>query len=165
MNKTKQKISEGFIIRKARPDDAKEISKLVVENILKVKENNYTPAQTKAWLEINTSEEMKEYLGQTDMFVLTSADEKRILSTIALANKDVIEMVYTAHDQIGNGLGSILLSFIEVIAIENKVKKLNLVSTPFAKPFYLSKGFKVIGAKNIPYGKEYFFEYEMEKKL
>jgi GNAT superfamily N-acetyltransferase len=74
-------------------------------------------------------------------------DKGKILGTIDLYNNE-IKGFYIHHDYIEHGYGSILLRFIEDLAIKNKYRKLKLNTNQSAVGFYLKKGYKI--KKRIP---------------
>ena len=70
-------------IRKATPKDAKKISYLIQTNIKKVKDQNYSPSQSKVWTRANTPKGVLDKLKKREVtFCLT--EEEKIIGIIGL---------------------------------------------------------------------------------
>lgn len=98
---------------------------------------------------------------------LVAIEKGRIVGfvDISRAHPEKLWGLYVHRDFIGKGVGSRLLKKIEEVAKRKGVKKFVTSSTVTAKPFYKSKGFKVLKAARHPIGHRKLRVFIMEKVL
>lgn len=148
-------------LRKATKEDAPLISKLIRIST-ELNPNNYSKEQQAAWIEYNTTARTEKYLKDRDIYCAFQNGE--LIGTIALKGNEVLGF-YVDFNRRGQGVGSILLSYLEEKAIEKKLVELYLSSTPSAEKFYKSKGFVPVRVIVVSiFGVDYP-EVEMKKVL
>ena len=148
-------------IREATIHDARRISYLI-NKITESNPNQYTTEQIKAWQKYNAPSQIKKQI--RDRKVFCAFKNNKLIGTIALKNDEVVGF-NVSYSFRGRGIGSILLSYLEVYAKQNHIKKLYLTSTSSALKFYLSKGYIASGAINFSIFGIDFPEVKMQKEL
>lgn len=156
---------DKIIIRKARKNDVEDISKLIINNIKKVKENKYTKEQKDSWVSFNSPEHQLRRLKDSDRDIFILEKDSKIIVVGGITKKGEIKTLYADYKKRGSGYGTRMFNFLEGYARKHKLKKLSLTATPSAVDFYSSNGFKIIKEENVFYNGLYFLETEMEKKL
>lgn len=158
-------MNEELIIRKAREEDAEKISKLIVDNIKNVKENNYSKEQENSWISFNSPEHQIRRLNDSNRKIFILLKISKILAVGSITKDGEIKTLYVNYKERGKGYGHKMFLFLENYSKENKIKKLFLTATPSAVKFYLSQGFRIIKTESVFYNGIYFLETKMEKKL
>ena len=152
-------------IRKARPEDAKEIVKLVRETIRKVNSEDYTKKQVNAWVSSNKAKKMREFIaGKRKVFVAVDKDKIIGMATWTQSENQV-GALYVQKDRIGEGIGKKLYDRVEEEARKAGTKELKLYSTITAVPFYKKRGYKSVRKTHVTMNKVKIPCVIMKKKL
>jgi N-acetylglutamate synthase-like GNAT family acetyltransferase len=96
------------------------------------------------------------------MFCLKKENE--IIGCIDL-EKNKIGGLFIKHNHIKKGYGKKLMKFIENYARKKQIKKLSLLSTKYALPFYKKLGYKKKEKVSFIYEGVKFKAQKMEKKV
>lgn len=132
-------------IRNYQPDDARDLVDIYYNTIHKINIQDYTKKQVDAWApesSLKVDGRMKKWeklkplvaiIGDT-IVGFTEFDEKT----------GYIDCFYVHHDYIGKGVGTALMSRINDIAQNHKVRRIFAAVSITAKPFFEANGFKVI---------------------
>jgi GNAT superfamily N-acetyltransferase len=155
-------MKNDITIRPAIIEDAAAISQLVIENANETLLAHYNVEQWNAFSIYYTIEEVEANIKAIEVFCAVIDND--IVGTIALDN-DFIIGFYTRLQNIGQGLGSQLLTFIENYAANNGIKKLQLAASPAGAAFYAKKGWQIIEELDMLYKGVPFRETLMEKAL
>jgi len=148
-------------IRRAELGDVKKISQLKKKTI-EIINTEYNKKQLNVLRKDYSIENIKKNVESREVFCLVDGED--ILGVTDLKN-DKIGSLFVRHDSVGKGYGGKLLNFIENYAKRKRVRKVWLYSTPYAKEFYLNKGFKIVD-KGIWINRGIKFpEVKMEKNL
>ncbi len=126
-------------IRKATIHDARRISYLIKKNTEKVEENNYSDAQIRAWKQANSPKAITQLLKERTIFC--AFQNNKLLGTIGLKGSEVVG-VYVSYSKRGQGIGKVLLTYLEEYARSNNIQSLVLTSTISAVKFYKSLGYR-----------------------
>ena len=146
-------------IRKAKKEDAQEITKLRRDNLGKIDSNKYLKKVVDFLIKRDTIERNLKHIKERDFFCLV--EDNVILGTIGL-DKDEVTDMFIKSNFVRKGLGSKLIKFIERHAKKKGLKKIWLESAQFSKVFYEKNGFKM---KKIVDKGNNKINYLMEKKL
>jgi N-acetylglutamate synthase-like GNAT family acetyltransferase len=149
-------------IRKAKPKDAKEISKIRKNTFKNIILKNNPIDNIKFFNRQNTEKKILEKIKKRDMFCLIK--DNQIIGAIDL-EKNKIGGFFIHHKHIRKGNGTILLRFIEDYARKKKIKKVRLYSTKYGYPFYLKHKYKLIKKRFWNINGRRVINYEMEKRL
>jgi putative acetyltransferase len=150
-------------IRKARPEDAKEISKLVKQTFKNVNSKDYpTKEHILFFNSKNTKKKILKKIKKYEMFCII--EKNNIIGTVHLRG-DMIGGFYIKHDQVRKGVGTRLLKFIEDYARKKGIKKVWLYSTKYGYPFYLKNNYKLVKKGFWKVNNSRAINYNMEKKL
>jgi GNAT superfamily N-acetyltransferase len=87
-----------------------------------------------------------------------------IIGTIALEN-DFVVGFYTKVEHLNQGVGRLLMEFIEKYAQKNKLKEIRLAASPAALTFYYKNGWTKVEDIIANYGGVAFNETLMSKKI
>ena len=134
-----------MIIRKAKPSDLKEMSILRKNTIRKFNAKDYPRMVFLDLLRRNSVLELRKKLEKKDIFC--AIDKGEIVGTVGL-EEDKIWGMYTKVSRRGEGIGTKLMDFIEEHAKKSGLKVLLAYSTPYARSFYIKRGFKFKGYLN-----------------
>jgi N-acetylglutamate synthase-like GNAT family acetyltransferase len=155
-------MQPSITIRPALIEDAAAISQLVIENANSTLLAHYNAEQWKAFISYYTIEEVEANIKTIKVFC--ALVDNNIVGTIAL-DIDFVIGFYTRLQNIGQGVGKHLLTFIENYAANNGIKKLQLAASPAGAAFYLKKGWQIIEELDMFYKDVPFRETLMEKAL
>jgi len=128
-------------IRKAKSKDAKEISKLRINNIKNIVSKSYNKKWINKLIEWNSVEHIKNHIKNRDVFCM--AEKDKILGTVDLEGNK-LGSLYIKSEIVGKGIGKKLLIFIEEYARKKKLKKLYLYTTKNAFNFYKKFGYRLL---------------------
>jgi len=149
-------------IIKANQNDIKKISRLIQESIENVGDPQYSKEQIEAWKTRYSEEKVEKKIGQELMFKLE--EEGELIATISL-HESKVSALYIRHNQKGKGIGTQMLKFIEQKAKEEKMKKLELSSTPIAVHFYEKNGYRKIRDNKFQIANTYLPQVIMGKEI
>jgi len=156
-------IKQEMKIRKARPVDAEEISKLIRQTFKNIISKDYPKKEhTLFFNRKNTKKKVLEKIKSHEMFYIT--DKNKILGTIYFDN-DLVGGLYIRHDYIKKGIGTKLLKFIENYARKKGIKKVRLYSTKYGYPFYLKNNYRLVKKGFWIVFNSRAINYYMEKRL
>jgi len=146
IEKLKDNVNKGnlssVIIRKAKPEDVKRISKLRRQTLEKVNRNDYPHAA----IDFLKKEEympaiILKKLKTRKIFVLVN-QEGKILGCIDInLNTERVSGLYIDHRNLGKGYGLKLMQFIKKFAQAKNLKKIILHPTKTAYSFYKKLGY------------------------
>lgn len=149
-------------IRKATKKDARKISSLRRKTLREINKNDYPKVFHDTLINKNSSKEIIKKMKKGDMFCAWRGDA--LLGTIELRD-DKISGLYIKTSEIGRGLGTKLMDFIEDYARSKKIKKVRLYSTKFAFNFYKKRGYHLLPSGYWKIGKESVKDKLMVKEL
>lgn len=130
-----------MIIEKAKPSQAEEISKLRIDSIKKYNSNDHTKEEMEYLLTRQTPEVLKKKIESRHFFV--AVENNKILGSVDLEDNET-KGLYVLSSEIKKGLGTKLLSYIELIGKKNGIKVMNICATKSAIPFYEKNGYKLV---------------------
>ena len=130
-----------MIIRKAKTEDAEEISKLRISTIKAFPQDNDTPEEMDFVIKRNTPESIAEKIKTRDIF--NRIEKGKIIGNIEL-HGDQLNNLYVDKDRLKQGIGKKLLLFIEDYAKKKGITYLHFRSTPSAILFYKKFGYKIV---------------------
>lgn len=131
-------------IRKARQEDAREITQLVRDTIKKVNAKDYTKEQINAWAPTNKTDAYRKMIKEgRKIWVAVDKDEIIGMATLK-PRENQVGGFYIKHDKIGRGIGKKLNERIEKEAKKEGITEITLYSTTTAIPFYQKRGYKKI---------------------
>ena len=153
-----------MVIREFNVDDTEAIVHLFTETVRKINSRDYSKAQIEAWAPQNPDlHKWRNRLVKTITFV--AEENGRVIGFAQLESNGHIDCFYIAHDFINKGVGSKLLLEIEERAKSLDITKLFTEASITAKPFFLSKGFKVVKEQLVELQGIRFRNYIVEKNL
>jgi putative acetyltransferase len=153
-----------LIIRKAQLKDLGELKKLFRDSILKSGLPHYSPGQLKAWSE--GSEDASRWEGLiNDQFTLLIEENNQLLGFAYLRGKDYFDFLYVVYNQQGKGIAKQLYQAIITEAKTRGTTKITSDVSFMARPFFESRGFKVIKInENKLYG-ETLINFKVERSI
>ena len=131
--------------RRAKIEDARDISKIQCDTIKYMDSKDYNSKQIKAWLKINRTDEVKNKIKNKKKDIFVIINKNRIVGVGSLnINKKELGSLYVNYKIHRKGIGSKLLNYVEKYAKKKGIKNLRLFSTITAFDFYKNKGYKKI---------------------
>ncbi|MEX0330746.1 MAG: GNAT family N-acetyltransferase [Puniceicoccaceae bacterium] len=147
-------------IRKFSPQDAKEVSEIVLRNLLEVNTKDYDPTLMATLAEYYTPKEI--ILASKEKEVFVGVIEEKIVATAALMENEWIHDFFVDPGRHFKGLGRIMIDYLEQLARCRGIKILRVPSSVTAVGFYERLGYSTI--KEVV-SEEGLTEILMEKNL
>ncbi len=151
-----------MIIRKAIPQQAREISDLIIETQEKLLQEDYTPEQREVFARKNTPEKILVKMEKGSMYC--AMQNGAIIGVVCFSGNE-LERLYVRINHTREGIGSKLLAIAERKALEIGFKTMSLFSTPSAVTYYKIKGYSLIEEGTIKVEGVNLPKYIMEKPL
>jgi GNAT superfamily N-acetyltransferase len=149
-------------IRAADLADAEELSQLVAENALALLRQHYSDTQWHAFISYYSVEVIRKNIRTQQVFCAIHAHE--IIGTIAL-DKDFVVGFYTRMRNLGQGIGTLLMSYVEQVAKQQGFTEIQLAASPAALSFYYKNGWLKVGDILPHYAGVEFEETLMVKRI
>lgn len=128
-------------VRLARPEDAGEISGVIVAALRETNARDYPEAVIRRVAQNFSPLAVLGLMERRTMIVATR--DARILGTASL-DGNVVRTVFVAPDSQGQGIGRLLMAQIERAARETGIGILEVPSSVTAEPFYARLGFRPV---------------------
>ena len=125
-------------IRRARPEDARKISLLRRKTLKERNKNDYPKVFLQFLINENSTRGIINKMRDRDMFC--AWEDNTLLGTIDFGGNK-IGGLFIKSSEIGKGIGTKLMDFIENYALSKKIKQVRLYSTKFAVNFYKKRGY------------------------
>ncbi|BAY08740.1 GNAT family N-acetyltransferase [Calothrix sp. NIES-2098] len=127
-------------IRLSKPEDLENILKLQAES-LSALSPNYNLSQIKSLIKSQRLARL-----QLNEIVVVAEYQNEIIGFACLLNQQSrIGGIYVHPNFVRQGIGTQILSFIEEIAIQNKYKVIDVISSLSSVKFYQANGYQIIG--------------------
>jgi len=149
-------------IRKATKKDARKISILRRKTLREINKNDYPKVFLKFLMNENSTQGTINKMADRDMFCMWDGDI--LLGTIELKGNKILGL-FIKSSEIGKGIGTKLMDFIEIYARSKKIKRVRLYSTKFALSFYKKRGYHLIPSGYWVIGESKVKDRVMAKKL
>lgn len=149
-------------IQPARISQAEAISQLVLRNSVQTLQPHYSAEQWSVFLQYYSVEAVIEKIRSQQVFC--AYDEDRLAGTIALEGNMVLGF-YTDPEMMGRGIGSALLTHLELFAASQNIRELELAASPVAVSFYEQRGWEKVGEEWFIYHGVPFWETRMRKAV
>jgi putative acetyltransferase len=129
----------SITIRAATERDAGAISALIRRNADAVLAKEYSPAQLAAWKRYNTPARLRDRMKSRTTFGAYRAGQ--LCGTIGLEGTELVGF-YVRPSCRGQGIGKLLLAWLEAFALSKGIRSLRLTSSPSATTFYSQHGWR-----------------------
>lgn len=137
-------------VRKYKESDAPAIANIYYNTIHTVNIRDYTEEQVNAWAPYDSVQDYsgwQEKLAKIQPFVATINDT--VVGFAEFEPNGHIDCFYVHHEYQGKGVGSVLMKTIFDKAEEDKISRIFAEVSITAKPFFQSKGFKVVKEQTV----------------
>ncbi|MEQ8517980.1 MAG: GNAT family N-acetyltransferase [Cytophagales bacterium] len=135
--------SAEILIRTVNLEDIQFLQKLFIETIESSCKNDYTPEQIKAWT--STAENIDRWNSMVEkQFSLIAQLNNKILGFASLQNDNYVDFLYVHKDFLRNGIANVLYDNLKKESTEKGCQKMSSDVSKTARPFFESKGFKVV---------------------
>ncbi len=153
-----------MLIRPYTPSDATSLLSLFRDTIRRVNARDYTPEQIRAWAsdEIDPGHWAMRFEGR---FVVVAILDGQPAGFAELESSGHIDRFYVAADHQRQGIGAALWSAIEKEARLHGYSRLFLEASLTARPFFESRGCRVIAPQVVTCRGEKFLNFRMERPL
>jgi putative acetyltransferase len=130
-------------LRKYRPQDVSELANIYYHTIHNINTHDYSKEQINAWapescLELEGWKKKWEKLPP-----IVATIDNQIVGFAEFEDDGHIDCFYVHHQFQSKGVGSALMKEIEQQALQKNISKIFAEVSITAKPFFLSKGFRV----------------------
>jgi len=151
-------------IRKYRPGDEVELWQLFFHTIRRINIRDYSKEQVRAWApEKIDAAGWRERIQRIDPFVCEQ--EGRIVGYADLQTSGLIDHFFVHHLWQGQGVGKRLFAKIESTAQEKGIAELTDEVSITARPFFESRGFRVVAAQEVALESVVLKNFKMAKSL
>lgn len=151
-----------MVIRPVVSDDISVLSALVKANIEHIHPTTFSEDETRVWISDYSEQKLKEKLSDQNLFCLERAGI--ILGMIGLKGNEVVGL-YIDPRATGEGLGRILLGYIESFARSVGLNNLVLTSNFPTASFYEYMGYLATGATIVVVEGRTYHEMGFKKEL
>ena len=131
----------AYLIRPAHPDDAQEISRVIVSALRETSARDYSEEVIARVEQSFSPVAVSDLLARRLVFVAICDDT--VIGTASLDGR-VVRTVFIEPGWQGRGIGRALMAEVECMAIERGVTILAVPSSVTAEPFYAKLGFAPI---------------------
>jgi|SRR3989344_2023443 len=149
-------------IKKATKRDARKISILRRKTLREINKSDYPKVFLQFLINENSIKGIINKIADRDVFCIWEDDN--LLGTIELKGDKILGL-FIKSSEIGRGIGTKLMDFIEDYARSKKFKQVRLYSTKFALNFYKKRGYHLIPSGYWVIGKAKSKDKVMIKKL
>lgn len=148
-------------IRRYRPSDCEYLAELFYETVHTVNANDYTDQQLEAWAD--GSVDLKEWnrTFQEHVSVVAVMDD-RIVGFGDMDAKGYLDRLYVHKDYQKKGIATAICQELEGAA---EVDKITVHASITAKPFFLSRGYKIVKEQQVYRKGISLTNYLMEKGM
>ncbi|MBV8764429.1 MAG: GNAT family N-acetyltransferase [Hyphomicrobiales bacterium] len=126
-------------IRKARPDEACSISRLIVRTVTETNSRDYAPAAIEGLVAEVTAHKVARRMEERLVYVALVSG--KLIGTASLSPERV-NSVFVDPSYQGRGIGTKLMAFIEKMALRQRRSSLTLFSSLTAVSFYRARGYE-----------------------
>ena len=151
-------------IRRYKENEITDLWNLYFNTIHNVNTVDYSKEQIDAW----APKDLDESIWQQKIISINpyvAIIESKIVGYGDVQNDGLIDHFFCHHKFQGKGVGSKLYSWLERIAIERNLSRVYSEVSKTARPFFLSKGFKVIEEQTLSLRGQNLINYKMSKRL
>jgi len=149
-------------IRKATKKDARKICILRRKTLRNLNKNDYPKVFLNFLINENSTQGIINKMKERDIFCIWENND--LLGTIELKKNKVLGL-FIKSSEIGKGIGTKLMDFIEDYARSKGIKQIRLYSTKFAFNFYKKRGYFPVKSGYWVLGKSRVKDRVMMKKL
>ncbi len=129
--------------RQANLNDLEEIQELFVETIKSTCKNEYNKQQIDAWVSsVENKERWKSILA--NQYFLIAEINNKMVGYGSLENGNYLDFMYVHKDFLRKGIANLIFEKLKAKSLELGFEKLTSDVSKTARPFFETKGFKVI---------------------
>ncbi len=151
-------------IRRYKENEITDLWNLYFSTIHNVNMVDYTKEQINAWAPKDLDESIwQQKIINVNPYV--AIIESKIVGYGDVQNDGLIDHFFCHHKFQRKGIGSKLYSWLERNAIERNLSRVYSEVSITARPFFLSKGFKVIEEQTLSLRGQNLINYKMSKRL
>ena len=153
-----------MFIRNYSSDDADALTDIFYDTIHTVAIEKYTQEQVNAWAPMPVNYDYwRQRLKQLPPYV--AEIDGVVVGFITLTPSGHIEWTYTHKDYQRRGIASALYEYLEERAEAQKLSRLTVNASKFARPFFEKQGFQVVCRNNTERDGHILLNWTMEKHL
>jgi len=149
-------------IKKATKKDARKICVLRRKTLREVNKNDYPQEHLHFLIKENSTKGIINKMGERDIFCMW--ENGILLGTVELKGDKILGL-FIKSSEIGKGVGTKLMNFIEDYARSKGLKQVRLYSTKFAFNFYKKRDYRSMPSGYWVIGKSKSKDKVMIKKL
>ncbi len=155
-------MTHDSTIRLFEEDDAGDVSRLIVDNLLSVNILHYGEPVVRQLARSYSPELMKQYAQNGQMYV---AVERSMVVGVAALEQNRVRNVFVRVDHHRQGIGGMLMEYIEEVACQQGRTRLFLLADLSAANFYQRLGYVRVEEKEETVGDARIRMVRMEKAL
>ncbi len=156
-----------LFIRNYREADIGSIVDLFYGTVHAVNKRDYSQEQLDAWASANDLEERRESwkssLSRNIAFV--AEKEERIVGFSDMNRQGYLDRLFVHKDYQGQGIASALVNVLESEAMKLRLPEITTDASITAKPFFESKGYRVVRSQIVERKGVELVNYKMKKEM
>tara|TARA_Y100000310_G_scaffold322941_1_gene382683 strand:- start:3666 stop:4130 length:465 start_codon:yes stop_codon:yes gene_type:complete len=151
-------------IRKAKISEAKEISKLMLNNLNLLSSKKYSEEQISAMKKYVGERNIKDYIKKFEVFVVL--EKNKVIGTVSLEDNLIFSIyVKDSTNFVKMKVGNEMLKFMEDYLKELGRKEVFLISMPTTKNFFEKRGYRLSEKLLLKFDGVDFPEFKLKKVL
>ena len=151
-------------LRTATANDVPQIIQLFNGTITTVNSKDYTSEQTTVWSSRGT-DTAKWVTKISEQYFIVLEEGAAIIGFASLTALGYLDFMYVHKDHQGRGIASMLLKGLEDKAYQLNIHEIISDVSITAKPFFLSKGFKVLAQQSVNIDSVALTNFKMRKEI
>lgn len=149
-------------LRRYCPDDLNEISKLFYNTIHSINNADYTPIQLDAWApKAWDLAKFNEKLLRN--YTVVVEFDKIIIGFGSADNIGHFDLLYSHRDYQSRGVATLICENIEHHIFSKNIETITTDSSITAKPFFRSRGYRLVAKQRIECRGQFFVNFKMKK--
>ena len=150
--------------RIANANDVPQIIQLFRGTITTVNSKDYTSEQTTVWSS-RGADASKWIVKMSEQYFIVLEEQSAIIGFASLTTSGYLDFMYVHKDHQRRGIASMLLKGLEDKAHQLNIHEIISDVSITAKPFFLSKGFKVLTQQSVNIDAVALTNFKMRKEI
>lgn len=149
-------------IRRFEDDDARAVSRLIIDNLMQVNIRHYGRAAVRELANSYSPALLKQCASSGQVYV--ALEHSDLVGTMTL-QQDRVRMVFVRVDRHWHGIGTAMMQYLEETARQQGQARLSLLADISAASFYQKLGYSRVEEKQVKLGDSAVRMVSMEKEL
>ncbi len=138
----------AFELREFVPADGDACRELFCETVRRVNSSDYSQVQILAWVNAGMAPEpwIRRFDGN---FAYVVEHNGAIVGFVDMTRNGYLDRLFVSPDHQRKGIATLLMNAIESVARNNRLSRIHTQASITARPFFLSRGFKIVAPQTV----------------